>query len=83
VSAAVWLAVRQEVDELLDETLQASAEVLGRLLSRRRCRAAAGGGRDRPAPAARTLRLAAGRPGRPGAAALGTCARQPWLPLPT
>lgn len=33
VSAAVWLTVRQEVDELLDETLQASAEVLGRLLS--------------------------------------------------
>ena len=33
VSLAVWLTVRQEVDELLDETLQASAEVLGRLLS--------------------------------------------------
>lgn len=33
VSAAVWLAVAQEVDELLDETLQASALVLGRLLS--------------------------------------------------
>lgn len=33
VSVVVWLAVRHEVDELLDETLQASAEVLGRLLS--------------------------------------------------
>ena len=33
VSAAVWLAVTSEVDELLDETLQASAEVLGRLLT--------------------------------------------------
>lgn len=33
VSAAVWLAVTSEVDELLDETLQAAAPVLGRLLS--------------------------------------------------
>jgi two-component system OmpR family sensor kinase len=33
VSAAVWLAVKSEVDELLDETLLASAQVLGRLLS--------------------------------------------------
>ncbi|MBK9362955.1 MAG: hypothetical protein IPM99_18550 [Rubrivivax sp.] len=29
VSAAVWLAVTSEVDELLDETLQAAAPVLG------------------------------------------------------
>lgn len=34
VTSAVWLAVKQEVDELLDDTLQASAEVLGTLLSR-------------------------------------------------
>ena len=33
VSLGVWLAVRDEVDELLDDTLQGSAEVLGRLLS--------------------------------------------------
>ncbi|MCA0239697.1 MAG: HAMP domain-containing histidine kinase [Proteobacteria bacterium] len=33
VSLGVWLAVRNEVDELLDDTLQASAEVLGKLLS--------------------------------------------------
>ena len=33
VSASVWLTVQHEVDELLDETLAASAEVLGRLLS--------------------------------------------------
>ena len=33
VSAAVWLAVTSEVDELFDETLQAAAPVLGRLLS--------------------------------------------------
>jgi signal transduction histidine kinase len=34
VTSAVWLAVKHEVDELLDDTLQASAEVLGTLLSR-------------------------------------------------
>lgn len=33
MSAAVWLTVRDEVGELLDETLHQSAEVLGRLLS--------------------------------------------------
>ncbi len=33
MSVAVWLAVRHELDELLDETLQSSAEVLGQLLS--------------------------------------------------
>lgn len=33
-SVAVWLAVRHEVNELLDETLQASAEVLVSLLAR-------------------------------------------------
>jgi len=32
VSLAVWFVVSEEVDELLDETLQSSAEVLGRLL---------------------------------------------------
>jgi signal transduction histidine kinase len=32
VSVAVWLATQEEVDELLDDTLQASAEVLGALL---------------------------------------------------
>lgn len=32
VSAAVWFTVAEEVDELLDETLQAAAEVLGQLL---------------------------------------------------
>jgi signal transduction histidine kinase len=32
VAAAVWLAVQHEVDELLDDTLRASAEVLGTLL---------------------------------------------------
>jgi hypothetical protein len=37
-SVGVWLSVSEEVDELLDETLQASADVLGRLLSSgRRC----------------------------------------------
>jgi signal transduction histidine kinase len=32
VSIGVWLATEEEVDELLDDTLQASAEVLGGLL---------------------------------------------------
>jgi signal transduction histidine kinase len=32
VSVGVWLATQEEVDELLDDTLQASAEVLGDLL---------------------------------------------------
>ncbi|HET9207564.1 MAG TPA: hypothetical protein VFO28_15090, partial [Burkholderiaceae bacterium] len=32
VSIGVWLATREEVDELLDDTLQASAEVLSGLL---------------------------------------------------
>jgi hypothetical protein len=32
-SARVWLSVSEEVDELLDDALQASADVLGRLLS--------------------------------------------------
>jgi signal transduction histidine kinase len=32
VSVGVWLATQEEVDELLDDTLQASAEVLGTLL---------------------------------------------------
>lgn len=31
---SVWLVVQEEVDELLDETLQASSQVLGQLLSR-------------------------------------------------
>lgn len=35
VSAVVWLAVRHEVNELLDDTLRASAEVLSGLLSSR------------------------------------------------
>lgn len=35
VVAAVWLAVRHEVDELLDDALQASAEVLAALLTDR------------------------------------------------
>jgi signal transduction histidine kinase len=34
VAAAVWLAVQHEVDELLDDTLQVSADVLGGLLVR-------------------------------------------------
>jgi hypothetical protein len=34
VTSAVWLAVRHEVEELLDDTLQASAEVLGTLFAR-------------------------------------------------
>lgn len=33
VSGVTWLTVQHETDELLDETLQASAEVLGRLLA--------------------------------------------------
>lgn len=33
VAAAVWLSARHEVDELLDDTLRASAEVLGAMLS--------------------------------------------------
>ncbi|MFP5400123.1 MAG: sensor histidine kinase [Gammaproteobacteria bacterium] len=33
VAAAVWLAARHEVDELLDDTLRASAEVLGAMLA--------------------------------------------------
>lgn len=32
-TAAVWLAVREEVDELLDETLQDSADVLAEILA--------------------------------------------------
>src|SRR5262245_14002061 len=33
VALAVWLAAIEEVDELLDDTLRASAEVMGSLLS--------------------------------------------------
>lgn len=80
IAAAVWLAVRSEVDELLDETLQASAEVLGGLL--------AAGERDA------LPEVHAAAPGEhfawqlvgPGGVVLLRSARAPqqaWLPLPT
>ncbi len=87
VSLGVWLAVREEVDELLDDTLQASAEVLGRLLSVGDAQALAG---------AAAVAAAPGSPGNhqhfawqlvgPGGRLLLHSARapqQPWLPLPT
>lgn len=44
VSAGVWLVVLHEVEELLDDTLQASAEVLSGLLDRGTLSAAVGSG---------------------------------------
>lgn len=85
VPGAVWLAVRGEVEELLDEALQASAEVLGRLLD------AAG----MPAvPASGAAAQAGNGPQEdfawqligPGGVLLLRSKRapeQPWLPLPT
>ena len=42
VSVGVWLATQEEVDELLDDTLQASAEVLGAMLRDQRTEPARG-----------------------------------------
>ena len=83
-SAAVWLSVSEEVDELLDETLQASADVLGRLLS-------AGGGAAvahldaASAPFARRDHFAWQLVGPQGQVLLRSdkAPTQPWLPLPT
>ena len=85
VSLAVWLAVRQEVDELLDETLQASAEVLGRLLSVGDAQALehAGAALERSARADEHF---AWQLVGDGGAVLLRSSRAPqraWLPLPT
>ena len=83
VSGVVWLAVRHEVDELLDDTLQASADVLHGLLS-------AAGSRlppelVLPAPVDRDERFAWQLVGA-GSLVLGRSARAPdtpLMPLPT
>jgi signal transduction histidine kinase len=85
VSVGVWLAVRQEVDELLDETLQASAEVLGRLVSVGDAAALA---RVAPAVSSRSARNDhfAWQLVGPGGELLLRSARapvRPWLPLAT
>ncbi len=50
VSAVVWLAVRHEVDELLDNTLQESAEILYGLLLFNQAQLPMQGGGSMPAP---------------------------------
>ncbi|MDL2338783.1 MAG: HAMP domain-containing sensor histidine kinase [Pseudomonadota bacterium] len=50
VSATVWFAVRHEVDELLDNTLQESAEILFGLLSFNASQLPLHGGGSLPAP---------------------------------
>lgn len=50
VSAAVWLTARHEVDELLDNTLQESAEILLGLLSFNAAQLPLNGGGALPAP---------------------------------
>lgn len=50
VSAAVWVAVRHEIDELLDNTLQESAEILFGLLSINIAQLPLQGGGAMPAP---------------------------------
>jgi signal transduction histidine kinase len=56
VAVAVWLAARHEVDELLDDTLVSSAQVLGALL--RDGTALSGGAVLAPAPALRNEHFA-------------------------
>ena len=85
VSASVWLTVQHEVDELLDETLAASAEVLGRLLSVGDPAVLAGAGSLATADATAREHFAWQLVG-PGGALLLRSARAPaqaWLPLPT
>jgi signal transduction histidine kinase len=85
VSAAVWLAVREEVDELLDETLASSAEVLAALLgSDESAQLTAAGPTVNPV-LARNEHFAWQLVG-PGGTVLRRSARAPlqaWLPLPT
>lgn len=85
VAAATWLTVRQEVDELLDDTLQSSAEVLAGLLDQGGTptadHAAAASARH-PRPQEHFAWQLVG----PGGQVLLRSARapqQPWLPLPT
>ncbi|MEN9627858.1 MAG: hypothetical protein RJA10_1085 [Pseudomonadota bacterium] len=84
-SAAVWLAVSEEVDELLDETLAASAEVLAGLLGRDDAgHAAPVGVGDHPV-LARNEHFAWQLVGAGGTVLLRSARApsQPWLPLPT
>lgn len=84
-SVAVWLTVSDEVDELLDETLSASAEVLGRLLDSRDAAAAAVLASSPAPPFARHDHFGWQLVG-PGGLVLLRSAQapaQPWLPLPT
>ena len=83
-SAGVWLSVSEEVDELLDETLQASADVLGRLLSTGGGAAVAQLGAA-SAPFARRDHFAWQLVGPQGQVLLRSdkAPEQPWLPLPT
>ncbi len=84
MSVAVWLAVRHELDELLDETLQSSAEVLGQLLALGDVDALAGGGAE-IAAAGRHEHFAWQLVGPGGAVRLRSvrAPQQPLLPLPT
>jgi signal transduction histidine kinase len=85
VSLAVWLTVRQEVDELLDETLQASAEVLGRLLSAGDADSLARAGAALEHEARNHEHFAWQLVGAGGAVLLRSsrAPQQAWLPLPT
>lgn len=84
-SAAVWLAVREEVDELLDETLAASAEVLAELLSTGDASALAHGVIEVKPTSARHEHFAWQLVGRGGTVLLRSARAplEPWLPLPT
>ena len=80
LAAVVWLAVRHEVDELLDDTLRASAEVLHGLLS------AGGGALPKPTPLAPPVATAhderfAWQLVGAGSQVLGRSARAPMVPL--
>lgn len=87
VAAALWLTLRDEVDELLDETLQASAEVLAGLLDQGVLPTQEGAvttadAARRPRPQEHFAWQLVG----PGGQVLLRSARapaQPWLPLPT
>ncbi|MFT3816982.1 MAG: HAMP domain-containing sensor histidine kinase [Rubrivivax sp.] len=87
VSLGVWLVVRDEVGELLDDTLQASAEVLGKLLSVGDAQVLAGAAAVTSVPSAEgSHQHFAWQLVGPGGQLLVRSARapqQPWLPLPT
>jgi len=85
VSVLVWLVVRHEVDELRDETLRASAQVLLRLLGGDELRLA-DIAPPQPGDAGQGTEPFAWQLVGPGAQVLQRSARAPtraWMPLPT